>query len=51
MLKSVISGEITPLAALYPPPLPYKKMLYSTVVAGGDMLMPAAFAPLSIVSV
>ena len=42
----VMSREIKPLAALYPPP-PYKKSL----VAEGGMLMPTAFAPLYIVSV
>ena len=40
----VISREIRPLAALYPPP--YKKVL--SVVAGGGIVKPTAFAPLSI---
>ena len=43
----LISREIRPLAALYPPP-PYKVL---SVVAGGVMFMPTAFAPLYIVSV
>ena len=48
----VISHEIRPLATLYPS---YKKkVLYRaplSVVAGGDMLIPTAFALLSFVSV
>ena len=40
----VISREIRPQSALYSPP-PYRKMLYRA--AGGGMLMPTAFAPLS----
>ena len=41
----VISREIRPLAALY-----HLKVLYrAAVVAGGGMIMPTSFAPLSIV--
>ena len=48
----VISREIKPLAALYPPHT--KKVIYRatiSVVAGGGMLMPTAFAPISNASV
>ena len=44
-----ISREIRPLAALPPPP--YIKVLYRAFFTWGCMLMPMAFAPLSIVSV
>ena len=53
--KVVISREIIPLAAIYPPPsLPHTKKCFIgllSVVAGGGMLIPTEFAPLSIVSV
>ena len=55
---AVMSLEIRPLAALYPPnpqrPPKYKNVLYRaaiSVVVGGVMLIPTAFAPFSIVSV
>ena len=46
--KVVISLEITPLAVLYPPP-PHKTIC--SVISRGGIIMPTAFAPLSIVSV
>ena len=60
-LKTVMSLEIRPLAALSPPPT--QKMCFiglrsrasllisASVFAGGGMLMPTAFALISIVSV
>ena len=55
IILSVISREIKPLAALYPPP--YKKCYIRlrsrtplSEVARGGMLMPTAFALLSIAS-
>ena len=55
--NSVISREIRTLAALYPPPHTKKcfniglRSRVSLLISGGGMLMPTAFAPLSIVSV
>ena len=57
-----MSLEIRPLAALYPPPhtkkyalqgcaLEFSSRSQLSVVARGGMIMPTAFAPLSIVSV
>ena len=43
-----MSLEIRPLAALYPTP-PHTKMCF-IVIAGGGMLMPTTFAPLSVLS-
>ena len=45
--------EIRPLAALYPPPLPHTKMCFIELQfkwspGAVRMLMPTAFAPLSI---
>ena len=56
---SVISREMQPLAALYPhvhKKIRFLKLRASlsiplSVIAGGGMLMPTAFAPISIVSV
>ena len=53
LLTLVMSLEIRPLAALQHPPPPIQKMCFIglSVVAGGGLLMPTAFAPLSIASV
>ena len=55
--KMVVFREFRPLAELYPPPHT-KKVLYRAAISSfalydhrGGMLMPTAFAPLSIASV
>ena len=52
----IISREIRPLAALYPPPPPTKKVLYMTAISSFSLDIrcqwsPGAFASVSIVSV